>query len=115
MEELLKQWVIGSIDSVELLPSFTGKASRVRTTDGRRFILKEKPSPAAAEQEGALLNCLAKAGAPVAPPLRTLTGAFFSRDGEAVFCLSPELSGKPFSDHYSPGAAGRAEMAAPGS
>ena len=109
MEELLGNWDIGRIRSIEPISSFGGKASLVRTENGCDFILKEKPDLAKAERESNLLLRLEAAGALVAVPVLTLDGTWCVMELGKVFCLYPRLPGETIREHYGGDALGRAE------
>ena len=100
MEKLLKQWNLGNIASIEPLPSFTGMVNKVRTADGRRFILKEKSGRVKVEREADLLFELAEAGAPVATPVRSTTGDCIVEQEGKIYCLYPQLPGRTITKHY---------------
>jgi Ser/Thr protein kinase RdoA (MazF antagonist) len=110
MEEILKNWDIGKISTIEPIPSYWGKTSLIKTLGGQSFILKEKSDLSKAEQEANLLSHFAKAGAPVAVPIRSLEAeCCVVKDGK-IFCLYPKLPGEIVSDHYEGNATSRAKI-----
>ncbi len=110
MKDLLRNWDIGNVTAIEPISSYGGKATHLRTVDGRDFILKEKPDLVKAEQESNLLFNLSKAGAPVAVPVATVDGDWCALDNGRIFCLYPRLPGEVIREHYAGNAVGRAEM-----
>jgi Ser/Thr protein kinase RdoA (MazF antagonist) len=109
MKVLLRNWDIGNLAAIEPISSYGGKASLVRTVDGRDFIMKEKSNLLKAERESNLLLRLAKAGAPVAVPVPTMDGTWCAMEMGRVFCLVPRLPGEAIPEHYGGDALGRAE------
>jgi Ser/Thr protein kinase RdoA (MazF antagonist) len=109
MEALLRNWNIGSINTIEPIVSYWGKTSLVKTVDEHYFILKEKADSSQAEQESHLLAQLSKVGAPVAVPIRTINGTCYASSAGKIFCLYPRLPGAIIAHHYADDAAGRAQ------
>ena len=109
MDELLKNWNIGKVSSIEPISSYWGKTARVKTVDGHCFILKEKSDSVQTEQESSLLAGLSKAGAPVAVPVRTVDSKGYASNEGRIFCLYPKLSGEIITDHYTGNAITRAK------
>ena len=112
--ELLSYWEIDPIRSVNVLPPGESAPGRnvafVETVSGARYVLKRKTVHRTRQQEYRLLEILAAQGVPVAVPLRARSGEPFVQVGEYFFDLSPHLPGTVFSDHYAPGASGRARQ-----
>jgi len=109
MEELLRNWNIGNVSAIESISSYWGKTSLVKTVDEHCFILKEKSDLPQTEQEFNLLSSLSKVGAPVAVPIRTVDGAWYTSSEGKVFCLYPKLPGKIIAEHYGDNATARAK------
>ncbi len=109
MEQLLTAWNLGPVSAIEPISSYWGKTSLVKTADGRSFILKEKTDLSQTEREYKLLSSLAATGAPVAAPIRTVDGGFYTSSEGKIFCLYPILPGKVIDEHYAGNAAERAK------
>jgi Ser/Thr protein kinase RdoA (MazF antagonist) len=109
LEELVKNWDIGSVNAVEPVSSYWGKTSLVTTVENCCFFLKEKPDLQRAEQEFKLLSSLSDVGAPVAVPVRTVDGAWYALNEGKIFCLYPKLPGEIVAEHYAGNATVRAE------
>ena len=110
MDELLKNWNIGTVVSgIEPISSYWGKTARIKTVDGHCFILKEKSDLGQAEQESNLLADLSKMGAPVAVPILAGNSERVVNYEGRIFCLYPELSGETIVEHYAGNAMARAE------
>jgi len=109
MDNILKNWAIGNISEIEPIPSFLGKASFIKTMEGRDYVLKEKSDLAKAEHEAELLRRLSKAGATVATPVATVAGGWYASNDGKAYCLYPKLPGLIEEEHYGGDAAGRAE------
>jgi len=109
LEELLGSWNIGNVSLIEPISSYWGNTSLVKTVDQHCFILKEKSDLSRAEQEFNLLSSLLKVGTPVAVPIRTVDGAWYTLSEGKVFCLYPRLPGKIIVEHYADNATGRAK------
>lgn len=108
MKTLLRSWPIGSVDKVVPLPSYWGKTSLIKTSDGTDYIIKEKSNFQKAVREYHLLADLSQMGAPVAVPILTRDSTWFSRQGDRIFCLYPKLPGEVIIDHYHGNALARA-------
>jgi Ser/Thr protein kinase RdoA (MazF antagonist) len=109
MKKILKSWNIGNISAIEPIPSYWGKTSLIKTVDEQCFILKEKSDLAQTGREFDLLFGLSKVGAPVAVPIRTVDGAWYTLNEGKIFCLYPKLSGKIVDEHYAGNAPERAK------
>jgi Ser/Thr protein kinase RdoA (MazF antagonist) len=109
MNNLLKDWDIGNVRSVEPISSYWGKTSLVTSAEGKYFILKEKQSLKQTEIEFNLLSSLSNVKAPVAVPISTVNGERYVSSEGKIYCLYPKLPGKVIEDHYASNAAGRAK------
>ena len=109
MNDLLKNWSIGNVRTVEPISSYWGKTSLVTTADGKYFILKEKQSLSQADLEFNLLSNLSNVNAPVAVPISTVNGERYVLNEEKIYCLYPKLPGKVIEEHYAGNATGRAK------
>jgi Ser/Thr protein kinase RdoA (MazF antagonist) len=106
--DVLRHWVIGKVVSVDPIPSYWGKAASVTTLDQTSYVLKERGSPSQVEKEYDLLCHLHRRSLPVAVPLLTTARLPFAVHAGRTFALCPRLMGSVVTDHYSPGAEGRA-------
>jgi Ser/Thr protein kinase RdoA (MazF antagonist) len=109
MEEFLKKWEIGHIDTIAPTGSTGGgRTWFVRTAGGSRYVLKES-NLARAEQEHGVILGLSGTQVPVAVPVRAADGNRYiqGRDGQ-VYSLYPRLPGDVVPDHYAGDARQRA-------
>lgn len=110
MERVLAQW--GIRDAVAIAPTAlgSGKTWTVDTADARRYLLKAI-NPERAEREHAILRQLSALRLPVATPIATMDGRWYTEDREGQrYCLYPRLPGESASEHnYGPEAEAWAE------
>jgi Ser/Thr protein kinase RdoA (MazF antagonist) len=101
VEELLKKWDIGEVDTVELIPSAGGRTSLIKTLDNGCFVLKGRADLVRAEREYDLLRDLSKTELPVALPVTTVDGGWYvvSKEGQA-YSLYTQLPGQIITEHY---------------
>jgi Ser/Thr protein kinase RdoA (MazF antagonist) len=109
MNKILKSWNIGNVSLIDPIPSNWGKTSLVITTDGRKFILKEKTKIAQMKQELKLLSSLLNVGASVAVPICAINGNHYVLDEGKTYCLYQKLPGKVIEEHFSGNAIARAK------
>jgi len=112
-EEAIKKWDIGSINTIDPIPSVGGRTWLAKTMDKGDFVLKVKSDLDRTEREREynLLLGLSETEIPVALPVTTVDGDWYveSQKGE-VYCLYPKLPGQVVVEHY----AGDAEKRARG-
>lgn len=112
--DLLLNWDIAPVRSVNLLPpnesAPAGNVAFVETESGNRYVLKRRAAQFTRPQEFQLLEALAAQGVPVAVPVQSRSGERHVRVGDDYYDLSPRLQGAVYSEHYAPGAEGRARQ-----
>ncbi len=112
--DLLTHWNIDPVRSFEVLPSnepvSAGSVAALETISGARYVLKRETLSRNLEPECQLLEALAAQGVPVSVPLRARSGASYVQVADAYYDLSPRLPGSVYTDHYAPGAEGRARQ-----
>ena len=112
--DLLSCWDLDPIRSIDVLQlaesSAGGNVAFVQTVTGARFVLKRETLRRNLQSEYGLLKALAASGVPVAVPLQARSGESYVQVGDEYYNLSPQLPGAVYTDHYGPGAEGRARQ-----
>jgi Ser/Thr protein kinase RdoA (MazF antagonist) len=108
VKELLKNWAIGSVDTIAPTPSGGGRTWFVKTTTKRDFVLKGSDLLRSEREYGVLLG-LSKTPIPVALPVTSVEGDWYAKDRNGkVYCLYPRLPGRVVTEHYAGDAERRA-------
>jgi len=108
-EELLNNWNIGQIETIELTSEGGGRTWFVKTTSDDEFVLKESDL-IRSEREYKYIRGLSKTGIPVASHIKTVDGSWYTETAnQKICCLYPKLPGNVIIEHYGEDARRRAQ------